>query len=274
MPNYSTFFKHVAITDVQNWLNVFLSAGGHTPLGVDGVAGRKTWTAVRAYIDRLPDLPKNAVDAWSNERKAVVVMQAFLNDTLSTQLKLDGLYGPNTRYAVELWQDYVRDRPSTYDTEDSVWPSEAACEEFYGAIGKNHTSLKLPYPMEIAWDRSDIITKFTINRKCAASAGRVLARTLDHYGHERIKQMGLNVFSGCYNPRPKRGSSRGVWSMHAYACALDFDDTNNQWRWDKTQARMARPEYDAWWSFWEEEGWVSLGREVNYDWMHVQAATI
>jgi hypothetical protein len=27
---------------------------------------------------------------------------------------------------------------------------------------------------------------------------------------------------------------------------------------------FAQPEYDAWWRFWEEEGWVSLGRTKNY----------
>lgn len=274
MPNYSTFFEHVSIYSIQNWLNEFMRAGGYPELDLDGIVGRKTWAAVRGYLDRLPETTKS-IDAWSNQRKAVAIEQAFLNDTISTQLKIDGLFGPNTRYAVELWQDYSRDFPGPEIARgDSPWPSEGDCEQFYGKIGKNHTSLKLPYPMMIAWDRSDIITKFTINKKCAASAERVLNRTLDHYGHDRIKQMGLNVFSGCYNPRPKRGSSRGVWSMHAYACAIDFDDENNQWRWNATQSRMARPEYDAWWSFWEEDGWVSLGREKNYDWMHVQAATI
>lgn len=28
------------------------------------------------------------------------------------------------------------------------------------------------------------------------------------------------------------------------------------------------------WKCWEEEGWVSLGRQRNYDRMHVQAAKL
>ena len=34
------------------------------------------------------------------------------------------------------------------------------------------------------------------------------------------------------------------------------------------------PEYDAWWRCWESEGWVSLGRLRNFDWMHIQAAKL
>ena len=37
---------------------------------------------------------------------------------------------------------------------------------------------------------------------------------------------------------------------------------------------FARPEYNMWWKLWEEEGWVSLERQRNFDWMHVQAARL
>ena len=274
MPDYSTFFNNIAITDVQQWLNDFTKLEGLDSLRVDGVVGRKTWRAVRAYLSYIDDLPKDYEAAWSNARKAVCIEQAFLNDKLSASLKLDGLFGPNTRYAVELWQDFARDLPTPLAHEDSPWPSENEVEEFYGKIGKNHTSLTLPYPMRIAWDPNHVISNFTINKKCAASAGRILTKVHDHYGFSRIQELGLDLFAGCYNPRPKRGGREGNWSMHAYACAIDFDSAHNQFRWTRTQARFARPEYDAWWSFWEEEGWVSLGRARNYDWMHIQAATI
>ena len=42
--------------------------------------------------------------------------------------------------------------------------------------------------------------------------------------------------------------------------------------WDRTAS--PRPEYETSWWFWEEEGWVSLGRTKNPDWMHVQAAKL
>lgn len=48
----------------------------------------------------------------------------------------------------------------------------------------------------------------------------------------------------------------------------------NQLKMGRDRAVFARPDYDVWWRCWEEEGWTSLGRTRNYDWMHVQAARL
>jgi hypothetical protein len=37
---------------------------------------------------------------------------------------------------------------------------------------------------------------------------------------------------------------------------------------------MAQPEYAPFLDLWEAEGFVSLGRARNFDWMHVQAARL
>lgn len=37
---------------------------------------------------------------------------------------------------------------------------------------------------------------------------------------------------------------------------------------------FCKPDYINWRECWEKEGWVSLGRQRNYDWMHVQAAKL
>ena len=100
----------------------------------------------------------------------------------------------------------------------------------------------------------------------------VLTKVLELYGIEEIQRLGLDVWSGCVNVRKMRGGTE--WSMHSWGIAVDYDDTNNQLKWGRDKARFARPEYDKWWQCWEKEGWESLGRKKNYDWMHVQAAKI
>jgi hypothetical protein len=66
-----------------------------------------------------------------------------------------------------------------------------------------------------------------------------------------------------------RGGSS--WSVHSFGAAIDFLPDENQLKWGKDKASLARPEYEAFWEIWENEGWMSLGRRKNYDWMHVQA---
>lgn len=153
-----------------------------------------------------------------------------------------------------------------------TWPRQADCRAFYGAPGKNQTKLILPYPMRIAWDKRKTLNSFTIHSKCAESAERVLQRTFDHYGMEKIRELGLDLFGGCFNNRPMRGGSQ--LSMHAFACAIDFDPERNQLKWSRDRARLAKADCAKFWEFWEAEGWVSLGRARNFDWMHVQAARL
>ena len=63
-------------------------------------------------------------------------------------------------------------------------------------------------------------------------------------------------------------------SMHSWGIAIDFDPAHNRLRWGRDRARLAGPDYRAFLDIWEAEGWISLGRERNYDWMHIQAARL
>jgi len=268
MVNYNTLYHMVGVKDLQEFLN--FSEGNN--LQVDGIIGRKTWRAIRETLNtkvRVPD----GFDAWPDSRKFIAFQQYFLSKVGCDPIAIDGLYGPDTEYAVECYQNKLRQRPSVNPVDDvSPWPHEKDAELFYGSPGANHIRLQLPYQMRLAWNPDQVINSFIINRRCAASAQRVLTKVLNHYGFEDIKRLRLDLFAGCFSNRSKRGGS--AKSMHAYACAIDFDSANNRLRWDNSKAKFAQPEYDAWWMFWEEEYWVSLGRERNYDWMHVQAAQI
>jgi hypothetical protein len=99
-----------------------------------------------------------------------------------------------------------------------------------------------------------------------------LENVLNIYGENEIDRLRLNRFGGCYNNRRMRGGTQ--WSTHSWGIALDFDPARNQLTWGRNQAAFAHPVYNDWWRCWEEEGWVSLGRRRNYDWMHIQAAEI
>lgn len=250
---------------LQDWL----FGKGYLAAQPDGIWGPKSAAAATQMLIAL----RVNVTGWNADRQKIAINQAMLADLGLLHGAIDGLYGPDTQQAVESWQDHDRSRvfmPEGHPV--GFFPRERDCLTYYGPPGENHIKMMLPYPMRLAWDKSVTIRTIAINAKCAKSANRALTSALSYYGGEKIRQLGLDLYGGCYANRPKRGAS--TLSMHAYACAIDIDPEHNQLRWGRDKARMAQPEYQPFIDAWEAEGWVSLGRSRNYDWMHFQAARL
>ncbi|MCB2067091.1 MAG: M15 family metallopeptidase, partial [Erythrobacter sp.] len=162
--------------------------------------------------------------------------------------------------------------PPTPAAPVNVWPRQKDVLVYYGKPGANQTMLASPYPMKLAWDNSKVINKFSVHEKVHDSMARVLKRALDHYGLAEIQRLNLDQWGGCLNVRKMRGGNN--YSMHSWGIAIDIDPSNNQLRWGSDRAHMARKDRLPFVKLWEEEGWLSLGRERNYDWMHFQAARL
>lgn len=155
------------------------------------------------------------------------------------------------------------------------WPYQDynSMVKFFGEVGENQTSLILPYDMVLSWDKSKSIKKITCHEKVHDSLSNILTKTLDYYGIDEIKRLKLNLFGGCLNVRKMRGGSS--YSIHSWGAAIDLAPDENQLKWGKNKALFAKPEYNKFWNIViEEEKWVSLGVDKNYDWMHFQAANI
>lgn len=138
----------------------------------------------------------------------------------------------------------------------------------YGQPGDNQEYCILPYAMTLAWDKSVSITKFSCHKLFKPVIQTILNDTLYIYGKDNIKSLGLDVFGGCLNIRPMKGSTR--LSTHSWGVAVDLDPINNQLNWGKDKAKFAAKEYDSFWNTIEKHGCYSLGRIKNYDWMHFQ----
>lgn len=154
-----------------------------------------------------------------------------------------------------------------------VWPRQSGVPEFYGAVGTNQTSLVLPFPMRIAWDKAKTVSKITLHKKVADSAGRVFQRIAETYTNAKQRaDLGIDLFGGSLNVRKMRGGS--AYSMHSWGIAIDFDPERNQLKWGKDKACLAHGDCTDFWKAWADEGWLSLGQARNFDWMHVQAARL
>lgn len=222
---------------LQQWLN---EQG--TPVTVDGWLGHQTLTAMEAT---LPEFDR-----------------AKLAETLRGQDVDRTPPAPRTGG----WT------PAPMPPNPNHWPADnpEALRNHYGVPGANLVRVLPPYPLY--YDGHELEQGFACNVLVRPSLDRIFAQILEHYGPARIRALKLDQYSGCYNNRPITGGTR--LSTHAWGIAIDWWAARNSFRADHTTAALAGDEYIPFWEIWESEGWISLGRLRNFDWMHVQAARI
>jgi len=209
--------------------------------------------------------------------------QAFLQSE-GYSIIPDGIFGPNTENATKQFQKSKGIKPNGVVEKNTnqfvninnkiCWPKQnyETMVEYYGPIGENQTSLTLPYKLKLAWEPNVTLNKITCHIKVASSLYSIFEKTLNVYGYKNICALKLDVFGGCLNVRKMRGGSS--WSIHSWGAAVDLDPDNNQLKWGNDKATFAKKEYNEFWQIVENENWVSLGRNKNYDYMHFQAAKL
>ncbi|TFF20834.1 hypothetical protein E3C22_18270 [Jiella endophytica] len=237
------------------WLQMRLTAHGFSVGPIDGIVGPITTAAIRAF-EAAHGLP---VDGMADEK--VVTALRSSSSTVDAE----------TAAAVE-----HRDPPEAEVQKialvGNTWPRQSGVSAFYGAVGTNQTRIEVPFDFYLAWAKSTRVKTMTLHKKVAPSAERVLQRVAQTYSAKERQNLGLHLFGGSLNVRRMRGGSS--YSMHSWGIAIDFDPERNQLKWGAPKARLTHPDALAFWQAWEAEGWLSLGRARNYDWMHVQAARL
>lgn len=153
------------------------------------------------------------------------------------------------------------------------WPLQANCPSFYGEpstpgwLHANTVDVLVPWQMRF---ESTGVNHILIHKNCAVSLTEVLDYIWAACGKDQTKIEALKYdrFSGSYNPRPMRGSTR--LSMHAYACAIDWDDAENQFH----STRHLFTDNDLLVKTFKLAGWEWGGdwSAGSVDAMHVQAA--
>jgi hypothetical protein len=129
-------------------------------------------------------------------------------------------------------------------------------------------TLKLPYPMVLAWDKSTKVTSIRCHKLVADKLKNIFEQILAAYGIDQIKALGIDIYGGCFNYRKMRGGTE--WSRHSWAVAIDLDPDRNQLKENHTTARFARPEYKQMIDIFYANGFEGLGIEQDRDWMHFQ----
>lgn len=114
------------------------------------------------------------------------------------------------------------------------------------------------------------VSRIRCHKKVAQYAHAAMSRTLEVYGAERIVELGIDVYAGCYNPRKVRGGDS--WSKHAFAIAFDFLPGENGLHTPLAKSTFGRPEYKDLLDIWQECGFANLGRlpSMGRDAMHFE----
>jgi hypothetical protein len=255
--------------EVQAWLRSF----GEKDLMVDGVPGPRTSAAAKRI------LAQGGVTDYADPILAAEQLIMKHVGGLATG-PVDGILGPATEKARIHW---VRGpwRNGLMDTlpgdfrmpqELKRWPKYSNLVEFFGEPGQNLVTVSVPFPLRPSWDPHKEVHRVTCHKLVADSLIRVQKDILRAYGYDGVKRLHLDIWGGCYSARPMRGS--GKLSTHAWGIAWDTDPLRNALRWDKKKAQLARPEYEEFWAAWTKEGWLSLGKARDFDWMHTQACQL
>lgn len=147
--------------------------------------------------------------------------------------------------------------------------NQAKQEKYFGKANKQGSYLvfiDLPYTMY--YDKQPI-KRMRCHNKVASAFLKVFNQLLVHYGEKKLNELEITDFGGCFNYRLMRGS-RTKLSMHSWGTAIDLDPNRNTLFESHKTARFARPEYKAMIDIFEANGFASLGRLKDRDWMHFQ----
>jgi hypothetical protein len=141
----------------------------------------------------------------------------------------------------------------------------------YGVPDKNPkylVTIDIPYPMRLSWDKNIKVSKIQCHNLVADKFKNIFNDLLKEYGYDKLVELGIDLYGGCFNFRKMRGGDD--YSRHSWGIAIDLDPERNQLKETSKTARFARAEYKPMVAIFYKHGFVSLGKEKNYDWMHFE----
>lgn len=231
---------------------------GKIGVTADGIIGPKTLTALCTVFG----ITKSDV-----EKAVIKLLQTKLGVTA------DGIIGPKTLAALcnEL---HINVQTPTTTPSKGKWPTQAEVrsgKSIFGKVGCEGDLVNITPAYPIYYDGRELKT-IRVHKLIAEDVAQILQEVKDAYGLEAIHRLRLDQYAGSYNFR--KITSGKSYSMHAWGIAMDWDANNNTYSMHKPKASLSKPECEKWWEIWEAHGATSLGRARDYDWMHVQFASL
>ena len=129
-------------------------------------------------------------------------------------------------------------------------------------------TINLPYPMRIAWDTKTTVTKMRCHKLAAPTFLNFFNTLLKEYGLVKIKELGIDLFGGCFMFRKMRGGTD--YSRHCWGIAIDLDPARNDLKTTWKSSQFAKPEYKKLIEIAYSCGLLNYGVEKGFDAMHFE----
>ena len=132
--------------------------------------------------------------------------------------------------------------------------------------GSYLTTIQLPFPMRLAWDKKTTVNKMRVHKKVAQDFTNVFNELLQVYGLAKIQELGIDLFGGCFAFRAMRGGSD--YSRHSWGIAIDLDPERNQLKTPYLKSNFSKQEYKKLHEIFEKHGFIKKKKKKGYDAMH------
>ena len=90
-----------------------------------------------------------------------------------------------------------------------------------------------------------------------------------------IRKSGVEIWGGCYNLRPIRGTEsrdRPPFSTHSWGAAIDVDPVRNGLYIKAPRANLSNPDFQEIHLIWARHGFLNMGHVIGRDYMHYEAS--
>ena len=245
-------------------------------LTVDGISGLRIGEAFVIGNNVLPARYHNRVgfvisgldDTIGGDNRWQTAITAYMFNLPASE-KPDATYAASLEKLVK--QKEVRRKEIKAVAQAQATKGQKNVKAMYGEPGDraNFATLVVPDGFNLTYDGKPVRKINGVHKKVSSQLRASFDGILAEYGSARIKELKINVYSGTYNKRAKRGGT--TWSMHSWGIAIDLYYAKNKLRTKAPEAAFSRPEYKKMIDIFEQNGWYSLGRAKNYDYMHFQA---
>jgi hypothetical protein len=139
---------------------------------------------------------------------------------------------------------------------------------------KNLGSAKIPMKLKLSWKLDYNVDKIQCHHILIPHIEAIYTR-IAKLNAAVIKDAGLDIYGGCYNFRPIRGTesqARPPFSTHSWGAAIDVDPVRNGLFVKATRANLAQAKFDAIHDIWMDHGFINIGHIIGRDFMHYEAS--